>query len=255
MSAPRPLLPALLTVLLSAGNYGFGAGGGLVAQNPGNATSGSGTGNNSVLAARIAALLPTPGQVAQVVKIGSRITSVDLQKRVIEAGGSRKALENVLAVISSGGTPTYDERLNISRAEFGKYLAFQPVILPTDRTLKLPVTRDASRLTFGDTAGLNGVLRGLTIDLHSAELRVPEGFAVYPVAGSASSAADRSIDIRSAYIWNLTPSYNAQTQNGINGKFSLYQLGNGQVLLIYKRTSMLRGVVSEGEMILSYTRP
>lgn len=238
------LLPVLLGVLFTSGSLGA----------PTVQTSLPPT-STVPLAARIAALLPKPNQAAQVVKFGSRIAAVDLQEKVIEAGGSRRALQNVLAVIAQGGVPSYDENLGISRAEFGKYLAFQPVILPTGKSVKLPVVREATRLIFGDAPGMNGVLKNVSIDLNTAELRVPEGFAVRPVAVTPSSAPDRSIDIRSAYTWTFNPSYNAKTQSGINGQMQLFLLGNGQVLLIYKRTSMLKGVVNEGNLMLSYARP
>lgn len=210
--------------------------------------------SGSSLASRIAPLLPLPGQTVQIMKLGSQLTVVNLQQRVIEVGGSREALQNVLATISRGGVPSYDERLGISRDEFGKYIAFQPVLLPTGKSLKIPVVREGTRLLFGDAPGLNGVFKGIIFDLSTGELRVPEGFSVKPVARTPSSAPDRSLDISAVYVWDFKASYNAETQSGIKGQLSLFQMGNGQVVMGYKRTSMIRGIINEGELLLSYAR-
>lgn len=202
-------------------------------------------------AGKLANLLPQPGQSAQIMKLGSRLTIVDLQKRVLDTGGSREALQKVLEQAAKGQVPSYDERLNISRAEFGKYLAFQPVLVSSGKTVKLTLARDTSRLTFGDIG--NGIpLRGLSIDVRTGEVRVPEGFSFLPLPVIPSSAPDRSVDIRGGYQWNMR-AYSAETQNGLSGQLSLYQLGNGQVLLAYKRTSMIKGAVNEGEVLLMYT--
>lgn len=200
---------------------------------------------------KLSALLPQPGQSAQVMKLGSRLAIVDLQKRVVDTGGSREALQKVLEQAAWGQVPSYDERLNISRAEFGKYLAFQPVLMPTGKSVKLNLSRDATRVTFGDV-GAGIPLRGLSFDLKSGELRVPEGFSFLPVPVAPNTAPDRSLDIRGGYQWNLR-GYSAETQNGLSGQLSLYQLGNGQTLLAFKRTSMVRGAVNEAEVLLMYS--
>lgn len=200
---------------------------------------------------RLAGLLPAVGEVAQVMRLETRLTIVDLQQRVIEVGGSPDALRTVLASKARGELPVYDARLGISKEEFGRYLAFQPVPIPTGKTVKMPVIREPSRVTLGDAPGLNGLLRGLSFDLKTGDLRVPEGFTFRPTTVQASSAPDRTVDIRGGYQWNLR-GHNPDTQNGIRGQFNLYQLGSGQIMLTYKRTSLVRGVFNEGELILRY---
>ncbi|WP_240738372.1 hypothetical protein [Deinococcus fonticola] len=203
-------------------------------------------------ATRLAGLLPGTGQVVQIMQLGSRLTAVDLQNRVLEVGGSREALQAVLAVIARGGMPVYDERLGISKAEFGKYLAFQPLLIPTGKTVKLPVTRDASRVTFLDSPALS-VLRGLSFDLRTGEVRIPEGFTIKPVSITPSSAPDRTLDIKQAFIWNMK-AYNASTQNGVSGQLWLYHLTSGQVVIGYKRMSMIKGIPNDGDLMISYQR-
>lgn len=201
---------------------------------------------------RLGGLLPTTGQVAQVMKLGSRLTVVDLQNRVLEVGGSREALKNVLATIANGSTPAYDERLGISRAEFSKYLVFQPILVSTGKTVKLPVVRDASRVTFMDAPGLS-VLRGVSFDLRTGEVRIPEGFIIQPVSVPPSNAPDRSLDIKQSFLWNMK-GYNAETQSGVKGQLWLYHMTSGKVVIRYKRTSMIRGIPNEGELMIEYQR-
>lgn len=239
----------LVTRLLPLALFGFLTGGATLPAMQASLPPSAG----SVTAAHIASLLPQSGQVVQIMKLGSRLTVVDLQERVMAAGGSREALQKVLAVISGGGVPTYDERLGITRAEFRKYIAFQPILVGTGKVLKIPLTNDGTRLTFGDAPGLNGLFKGVSFDLKTGDLRVPEGFVARPQAVNPSSAPDRTVDIRGGFLWNLK-AYNASTRSGINGQMQLFQLASGQVILGYRRTSILKDVVNEGELLLSYQR-
>lgn len=208
---------------------------------------------------RYLALLPGSNQVAQVMRKGTRLTILDMQQRVLSVGGSREALQNAMASVAKGQIPAYDARLGISQAEFDRYIAnyiaFQPTFESTGKTMRLSVVRDASRVTFTDTAS-NGLLRGLSFDLRTGDLRVPEGFAFKAAVIAPSTAPDRSIDLRGGLQWNLR-GYNADTQSGINGQVSLFQLGDTQVLLIYKRvSSLIHGTFNNNasEIILKYTR-
>lgn len=205
--------------------------------------------------AKLSALLPNSGQTVQIMKLESKLTIVNLQRKVLQAGGSPDALRIVMASLAKGEKPSYDARLNISKEEFAKYLAFQPVLAPTGKNMKLAVVRDSNRVTFTDS-DTNGVLRGLSFDLKSGELRVPEGFSFKALAVIPSTAPDRSIDIRSGFQWNLL-GYSAETQSGIRGQVSLYQLGDGQAVLSYRRTSSLvHGVFNnnESEILVRYER-
>ncbi|WP_245558009.1 hypothetical protein [Deinococcus apachensis] len=205
--------------------------------------------------AKLAGLAPKPGQVVQLMEQRPSLALVGLQQRVTIAGGSREALSAVMASVQKGDRPAYDERLNISREEFQQYLVFQPVLTPSGRSLKLPVTREGNRLKFGDVPGLRGVLRGLTLDLVTGELRTPEGFTGKPRLVTASTAPDRSIDIRGGFVWSVKGT-NPATQNALDGQLQLLQLPGSQVILSYSRTSILHGRISEGDgpVILRYSR-
>jgi hypothetical protein len=173
---------------------------------------------------------------------------------VTNVGGSPDALRTVIVNVSQGKAPVYDARLGITQDEFKRYLVFQQSLAPSGKSLKLPLTRDTSRLTFGDAVGMKGILKGVTIDLKTGELRVPEGFSTRPsaVTPSASPSADR-LDVKLGYQWNVRAN-DPVTQNGINGELTLLMLSNGQIILSYNRLSMLRGRIDEGELILGYTR-
>lgn len=201
--------------------------------------------------ARLAALLPGPAQPASLMERRSSLAIIELSMQVVKVGGDPDALKEVMASAARGVTPTYNERLGISRTDFQRYISFQPK-LEAVRSLKLPVVRDANRVTFGDAPGLGGVLKGTSIDLHNGELSTPEGFSARPVYVPAGSG-NRDLDIRSGFQWKVLGNNLAQG-NGVRGTFNLWQLGNGQVLLSYNRSSMIRNVTSMGEVIVSYTR-
>ncbi|WP_245808520.1 hypothetical protein [Deinococcus hopiensis] len=201
---------------------------------------------------KLAALVPLPGQSAQLLERSSRVAFPRLQQRVMTVGGSREALYELFSSVARGELPKYDERLKISREEFGSYMVFQPILVSTGKLVKLSLTRSGNVLRFGNAAGLPGLLRDVTLDLGSGELRTPEGFGARPRAVDGSNAPDRSIDIRGGFEWNVRGN-DPVTQNGINGQLQLLQLPD-KVVLIYTRFSMLRGTTSNGTVILGYTR-
>lgn len=202
---------------------------------------------------KLAALVPQPGQSVQPMEQRSDLALVELQRRVTEVNGSRDALRSLMISFARGERPEYDERLGITREEFQRYLVFRPVLVPAGKPVRLNVARDGNLLKFGDAPGALGVLRGLVLDLGTAELRTPEGFASKPRALAASTAADRSIDIRGGFEWNVKGN-NPVTQNGVKAQLQLLQLPGNQVVLIYYRFGMLRGVISEGRVIVGYDR-
>lgn len=202
---------------------------------------------------KLAALLPEVAEQATLLQWRPSLSTVQLQLLVARAGGSPEALQDVIVSASKGVKAPYDERLGISEEQYRNYLVFQSVLTSTGKTLKLPVLRDATHLTFGDSAPLNGVLKGLTIDLKNGELRVPEGYTARPVGLVSSAAPDRTLDIKSGFQWTVMGS-NATIGNGVRGTLTLLQLSGGQVVLSYKRTSILRFQVSTGEVIVGYSR-
>lgn len=247
-----PLFPKSLALcgLLTLGEVGVSAAPQLPPPTPVKA----GSELPAALPARVAALLPQAGEQGQIMRLGSRIATVDLQRAVTEAGGNAAALRSVMTAVAKGQVPTYDARLNISRETFGRYVAFQPVLEGTGKTMRLALTQDARRITLGAMPGTASILRGLSFDLRTGELQVPEGFTFRPQAIAAVTARDRSIDIRGGVQWNLH-GYDPIAQNGIAGQLNLYQVGHSQVLLTFKRMNMVRGIPGQpSEVMVSYTR-
>lgn len=202
---------------------------------------------------RLVGLLPQPGQSAQLMGWQASRLIVTLPVRVAEMGGDREALRTIMSKYQRGEKPAYDPRLGISRAEFEGYVLFEPALSAINKRVKLPVTREGSRLRFGDTAGLDGVLRGLEIDLLTGELRAPEGFSGKPQAFVPGNAQERALDVQSGFEWTLRGN-NPYTQNGINLNVQLLSLRGGQTVLSVRRFSMMRGATSDGQVILQYAR-
>lgn len=202
---------------------------------------------------RLVGLLPQPGQSAQLMDWQPSRLIVALPGRVAEMGGDREALRTIMSKYQRGEKPAYDPRLGISRAEFEGYVLFEPLLAPTGKRVKLPTTREGNRLRFGDVAGLDGVLRGLEIDLLTGELRAPEGFSGKPQAFVADNGQERALGVQSGFEWSLRGN-NPYTQNGINLSVQLLSLRGGQVVLSVSRFSMMRGTTSDGRVILQYAR-
>ncbi|WP_235183135.1 hypothetical protein [Deinococcus phoenicis] len=202
---------------------------------------------------RLAALLPQPGQVVQLMEQRPSLAFVELQQRVTTVGGSRDALRALMLSAAKGEPLEYDARLGITQEEFRRYVVFRPVLTPTGKTARLNVVREGNLLKFGDAPGLNGTLRGLVLDLNSGELRTPEGFGSKPRAVSPGTAPDRTLDIRGGFEWNVKGN-SPVTQNGVKSQLQLLQLPGNQVVFTYTHFSMLRGVISDGTIIFSYAR-
>lgn len=197
---------------------------------------------------RLAAMLPQTGQSVYLMERQASIVAVELARGVATANGDPAALTRVLTDIQRGVSPTYDPRLNITEAQFRSYVVLQNT-LAKSRALKLALSRDANRVFFGSMGGAAGVLSGVTIDLRTGEMRGPEGFTARP--SNLSPTAGRELDVRSGFQWKMNGS-DSTVGNGVRGTLYLLQQGSGQIILYYKRTSMVRRVTTEGEVIIGY---
>lgn len=201
-------------------------------------------------------LLPAASVPVQVLEAKAQLSVVQLRRRAAEAGADQQTLNEILGKVPRGQMPGYDPRLKISEADFRRYLVFDQTLQPSGKVLRLSVQRDGSRLTFGDMGG-TALLRGISIDLSSGEMRFPEGFQAKPeyVYVSALQAAqkDDPLGARSGYVWQVRGS-NPATQTALNGHFALMGLSNGTVLLSYSRNGIVRGNVAVGSLNLSYSR-
>ena len=200
---------------------------------------------------RLAALLPVPGQTASLMKRQPTLDIYDLTIRVANVQGSREALNKVLSDYQSGVQPTYDERLGITREEFKRILVIQEELASSGRTLRLPVTRDNTRVAFGDVAGLDGILRGVSIDLRTGEMRGPEGYTARPISVAPNTATDSRLPVKLGFQWKVLGN-DSKLGNGVKGTLNLLQLDGGRIILSYTRTSMISNKITRGEVILSY---
>ncbi len=204
---------------------------------------------------RIAALLPQAGQTVTLLERRPSISTLELEWRVASAGGDPEVLRQITLNAARGIAPTYDKRLNVSQEDFKRYIVFQNTLASTGKTFRLNVSRDVGRVTFGDAAYMNGVLKGVSIDLKTGEMRGPEGFTARPVAVPANDDPDRGLLVRSGFQWRMIGN-NAQIGNGVRGTLNLLQLATGRVVLSYSRKSMIDRKVDEfdRELIVEYTR-
>ncbi|MBB5361262.1 hypothetical protein [Deinococcus humi] len=202
---------------------------------------------------RLSALLPLQGQTVTVMEKRPSLSTVDLRMRVERVGGSPEALYQVIVSASKGVRAPYDPRLGISEEDYRRYLVFQEVLVSTSKNVRLALTRDSSRVQFGNTPGLNNVLDGLSINLRTGELRGPEGYSALPTLVVPSTAPDRVLPVRNGFQWKLLGS-DATAGNGVRATLNLLELESGLIILNYSRTSMINRRLTEGEIIIGYDR-
>ncbi|WP_221090512.1 hypothetical protein [Deinococcus aquaedulcis] len=234
---------ALVSGLLVAG-HGFGA-----------SSAPSPASLSPALLTKLSALLPQTAQPVTLLERRASISTVQLEVQVASAGGDPAVLRQIAVSAARGIKPVYDERLNISREEFKKYVVFQETLASTGKSFRLAVTRDATRVTFGDGPSMNGVLRGVSIDLKTGEMRSPEGFGARPVPVPPNTDPSRGLEVRAGFQWRVFGTNVAQGR-GLNGTLSLLQLSSGRIVLAYNRISMMDNKVGDrAELIVDYTRP
>lgn len=202
---------------------------------------------------RLMGLLPLANTSAQLMLSQARVSVLDFQQRVVQSGGDLKVLANVLGQAQQGRVPSYDERLGITRAEFQRYLIFRNTLEPSGRSVRLAVSREGNRLTFGDVPGA-GILKGLSFDMNSGELNTLEGFSARPHPVQINSVQDSTgMGASSGLSWDVKGS-NPRTQNALQGHLSLLQFSGGQVLLSYNRVSIQKGRISEDNLNLMFRK-
>ena len=203
---------------------------------------------------KLAPLLPQAGQAAQVMEIRAKVSVAEIRRRVLDLGGDPQVLEQALVSLQRGATPLYDSRINISKSAYQKIVTIQQTLHQSGKVVKIGVQFSGNRLTFADLGG-TPLLRGISLDLSSGEMRFPEGFTAPPEALSITAAeaakADDPMGKRSGYVWKVFGS-NAVTQTALKGSFALLLLSDGSVLISYNRSGILHGTTGTGTLILNF---
>ncbi len=202
---------------------------------------------------KLMSLLPTQGQLITLFERRPSISTEELQYRVASVGGSPAALSRVMENAAQNIPPQYDSRLNISRQQFYEYVVFQQVLVPISKPFKLPFTSNSSRITFGDHPLLKGILKGVSIDFKSGEMRGPEGFGAKPALLVPSTATDHLLDTKFGFSWKIMAG-DPNGGNRLRGTLTILQLNNGQIMMGYNRSSMINHEVNSGQIIIGYSK-
>ena len=205
------------------------------------------------LRSRLAAVAPVPGIVAQVLQQRTETAVIELQQQVALAGGDLKVLANMISRTQQGNLPKYDPRIRIPQAAFQRYIVFRNTLEGTSRSVKLNLTRNGNRLTFGDAPGAS-ILKGLSIDLSSGELFTQDNFSARPIMIQVSSLQDHTgLGTSSGVAWNVKGS-NPKSFNALQGHLSLLLYAGGQVLLSYQRVALINGAITEDNINLMFRK-
>ncbi|WP_148234844.1 hypothetical protein [Deinococcus maricopensis] len=204
--------------------------------------------------ARLTALLPASGQAARVMEWRTTAAGVALiQDRL--ATTAPNLLDNFAASVRVGKVPPYDPRYGVTPEEYARLVVFRNTLATTGRSVKLNVTRTDRKLTFGQAAGAEA-LRGISLDLVSGEMRLPEGYVARPHAVQVSADVDGTgLGARSGWGWKFQGS-DPKTFNAIDASVSLMRLSSGSVVLTYNRISIVKGRLQpEVQLYLTYPHP
>ena len=208
----------------------------------------------SDLRARLSPLLPQPGQNARIMEWRTTAAGVaTIQDRL--ADNAPALLEDFVASVRLGRVPPYDPRFGVTRDEYARTVVFRNTLTSTSRGVRLNVIRTDRKLTFGQAVGAEA-MRGVSLDLVTGEMRLPEGYIARPHAVQVSAELDGTgLGARSGWGWKFQGS-DPKTFNAIDASISLMRLASGSVVLTFNRISIVKGRLQpEVQLYLTYTRP
>lgn len=176
-----------------------------------------------------------------------------IQDRI--ADNAPALLEDFVASVRLGRVPPYDPRFGVTPEEYARMVVFRNTLSPTTRSVKLNVTRTERKVTFGQATGAEA-LRGISLDLMTGEMRLPEGYVAKPHAVQVSAELDGTgLGARSGWGWKFQGS-DPKTFNAIDASVSLMRLSSGSIVLTYNRISIVKGRLQpEVQLYLTYARP
>lgn len=202
----------------------------------------------SDLKGRLAALLPDNGQSAQVMDIVRDPAIAALEKRLSQAIAQdpRWFDEYRRANINASELPwsaklglTRNEWVTLNKDSGKRFTRAQP-----PRTASVAWQRSGNRVTFTRGSGTEN-LGGITLDLVTGELRLPEGYSAKPynVDVTIKNGVDKNgyVDAFGQSRRGLGWSINVMTSSTrFEARFYLLQLESGALVLSYDRTSLVR---------------
>jgi|GEM_PF-5974705 len=208
------------------------------------------------LRSRLLALVPDTTQAAEILKWGVDPEIVVIRERITQAVRQDPAWFRDYSDLFPGRTPPYHPKFGVSEGEYRRLLTESGVrLLKTGGAARVTVTVTSTRVTF--QGGTNGaeVLKGITLNLTTGELRVPEGFTAKPHSVSVNGQNDNvGLPSRTGWGWSIVGT-NAQTKTVVRANLSLLQLETGEVLLAYNRASSVNHKPQpEVDLNLLYTK-
>lgn len=194
------------------------------------------------LRARLLAMLPDSAQSAQVLEYTQDPEYAALQERVDFAMRQDPLwFRDYLAQYQGQSRIPYNPKFGVNEREYLRYIGdcCRGVRLTKNgKAVRLSISRSGNKVTFQGGGGADG-LRGLTLDIVTGELRVPEGFSARPHPIIANDNA-LGLQPRKGWGWQITNS-KASSRMSMWAGFSLLQFQNGTVLLSYHRQTSVGG--------------
>ncbi|PYE53533.1 hypothetical protein [Deinococcus yavapaiensis] len=198
---------------------------------------------------RLAALLPDSGQSAQVMSLVRDSNWLALQRKLQQAiAQDTRWFDEYRRVNATATDLPWNAKFGLSRDEweaFNKDSGWRFIRTVPAQTVRVAFQRVGNRVTFLGTSGAEG-LDGLSLDLSSGEMRLPEGYTTKPYSVDITVRNGR--DTKSGYVdpfgqsrrglaWKFVV-MNSTTQ--VSAYVHLLQLENGSVVLSYDRSVGVR---------------
>lgn len=188
--------------------------------------------------ARLQPLLPDHLQSADVMNWVPDAEVAAIKERIRQASRQDPRWFRDYAAEHSGESVLpWHPKFNVSESEYQRALSPDWVsVQKMGKSARLYMAKTSERVTFQGGPGAE-VLRGLSLDLNTGELRTPDGFVARPKAVNVPAVADTTgLGARRGWGWHIE-SVNLVTKTAVIANFNLLQLSSGAVVLAYNRGS------------------
>lgn len=140
----------------------------------------------------------------------------------------------------------YHPKFGVTERDYVRYSEDPGVrLVKTGKLLKVTTIKQGNRLIFQGGAGTE-MLRGVSLDLVSGELRIPEGYTAKSHAVNVVVAPGRvdafGLPARKGWGWSINPTGAAGPgKTSVWARLTLVQFAGGPVLLSYNRAVVANG--------------
>lgn len=189
---------------------------------------------------RMLAMLPENAQNAEVMAWVPDPEVVAIKERIRQAQQQDpRWFREYAAEHADDPVPPWHPKFGVTESEYARTLSPDWLHLEkTGKQVRLFLSRTGNKVVFQGGPGAEA-LRGLTLDVSTGEVRIPEGFSAKPRTVDLSEKDDHiGLGARKGWGWSFE-GVNLKTHVAVKANLNLLQLASGGVVLAYNRGSTL----------------